>query len=127
MARAEGPTIVWFRNDLRLADNPALHHARERGAPLLCMFVLERDNGLRALGAASRWWLHHSLDALAQALDKAGARLDVYEGEAGKLIPALAEAAGAAALVFNRRYGRAFKTPKTSRKTGAEPHPDPPT
>ena len=107
MASDTGPTIVWFRNDLRLADNPALHHARERGAPVLCVFVLESDNGLRALGAASRWWLHHSLERLAESLDKIGARLDVLEGEAGKLIPALAKAANAGALHFNRRYGAA--------------------
>jgi deoxyribodipyrimidine photo-lyase len=101
-----GPTIMWFRNDLRLADNPALHEARETGQPLLCVFVLEEDNGLRQLGAASRWWLHHSLAALRADLETAGARLDIVSGEAGSIIPALVEAAGAGALMFNRRYGR---------------------
>ena len=102
---AERHSIVWFRNDLRLADNPALHAARERGAPLICVFVLESDKGLRPHGGASRWWLHHSLEALAASLDKFGARLDVLTGEAKELIPALAEAARAGALFFNRRYG----------------------
>ncbi len=97
---------MWFRNDLRLADNPALHEARETGQPLLCVFVLEEDNGLRKLGAASRWWLHHSLAALRADLETAGARLDIVSGEAGSIIPALVEAAGAGALMFNRRYGR---------------------
>ena len=103
--KSDGPSIVWFRNDLRLADNPALHAAKERGAPILCVFVLELDNGLRPLGAASRWWLHHSLEVLAAALDAAGARLDVFSGEAGEIIPALAKKAQAGALLFNRRYG----------------------
>lgn len=102
---AGGPTIVWFRNDLRLADNPALHAALARKAPILPIFVLERDNGLRALGAASLWWLHHSLLRLGEALEKAGARLHFYEGEAGTIVPELAEACDAGALVFNRRYG----------------------
>ena len=100
------PTIVWFRNDLRLADNPALHAAFERKAPVLAIFVLESDNGLRPLGAASRWWLHHSLAHLAEALDKAGMQLLFYQGEAGSIVPAVAKESGAAALFFNRRYGK---------------------
>ena len=102
----DGPTIVWFRNDLRLADNPALHAAVERGAPILAIFVLETDNGLRPLGAASRWWLHHSLLRLGEALKKAGAELHIYEGEAGTILPKLAEESNAGALFFNRRYGK---------------------
>ncbi len=96
---------MWFRNDLRLADNPALHEASARGGPLLCVFILEEDNGLRALGAASRWWLHHSLAALGKDLERNGARLDIFAGNAGEIMPALAAAAGARALLFNRRYG----------------------
>ena len=107
MTSKQGPSIVWLRNDLRLADNPALHAARDHGAPLLCVFVMESDKGLRPHGGASRWWLHHSLEALAASLDKTGARLDVLAGEAKTLIPALIEAAGAGALFFNRRYGGA--------------------
>ena len=100
-----GPTIVWFRNDLRMADQPALHAAVERGEPVLCIFILEADNGLRPLGAASRWWLHHSLDGLGADLAKAGAALTLYAGAASDIVPALAEAAGAGALYFTRRYG----------------------
>ena len=109
MAKTEtdGPSIVWFRNDLRLADNPALHAAKERGAPTLCVFVLEDDDGLRPLGAASRWWLHHSLAALTADLDKIGCSLALFTGKAGTIVPQLAEAAKAGALYFNRRYGGA--------------------
>ena len=100
-----GPTIVWFRNDLRLDDNPALHAAIQRKRPVLAIFVLETDNGLRALGAASRWWLHHSLERLGEALEKAGANLHFYEGAAGSIVPELVRTSGAGALLFNRRYG----------------------
>ncbi len=101
----EAPSLVWFRNDLRLADNPALDAAANRGGPLLCVFVLEDDNGLRPLGAASRWWLHHSLDRLNQALEARGARLDLFRGSAREIVPALAEASKASAVFWNRRYG----------------------
>ena len=103
----DGLSIVWLRNDLRLGDNPALHAAHERGARVLCIFISEEDDGLRPLGAASRWWLHHSLAALAADLEKAGARLDLYAGKAAEIVPALAKAAKAGALFFNRRYGEA--------------------
>lgn len=102
-----GPSIVWFRNDLRLADNPALHAAKERGEKLLCVYVLEEDNGLRPHGGASLWWLHHSLASLDADLQKAGAKLEIFRGKAAEIVPTLAKAAGAGALFFNRRYGGA--------------------
>ena len=102
---SDGPSIVWFRNDLRLADNPAVSAARERGKPILCVFVLERDKGLRPHGAASRWWLHHSLMALSADLEKAGATLSLFDGTAADILPALVTSAKAGALYFNRRYG----------------------
>ncbi len=97
--------MVWFRNDLRMTDQPALHAALERGRPVLCIFILESDNGLRPLGAASRWWLHHSLDRLGADLAKAGASLTLYAGAASTIVPAIVEAADAGALFFTRRYG----------------------
>ena len=103
--KTDTPSIVWFREDLRLADNPALHAAKGRGALLLCVFVLENDEGLRPNGACSRWWLNHSLAALGDALSKVGARLDILAGSSAELIPALAKKADAGALFFNRRYG----------------------
>jgi deoxyribodipyrimidine photo-lyase len=102
-----GPSIIWFRNDLRLADNPAVHAAHLRGRPILCLFVLEKDEGLRQHGGASRWWLHHSLDRLGADLAGLGARLDLLEGQALDLIPEVVAATNAGALFFNRRYGGA--------------------
>ena len=102
-----GPSIVWFRNDLRLADNPALQAAHDRGAPVHCIFILEQDKSLRKHGAASRWWLHHSLERLGADLGKAGARLDVFFANAAELVPDLILASEAGALFFNRRYGAA--------------------
>ncbi len=99
------PSLVWLRNDLRLGDNPALHAAVARGAPILCVFILENDNGLRALGAASRWWLHHSLDRLSEAIRARGGRLDIFEGPAREIVPSLTKAAQAGAAFWNRRYG----------------------
>ena len=57
-------SVVWFRQDLRLRDNPALTAAAARG-PMLPVFILDDVTpGPWRSGAASRWWLHHSLAAL---------------------------------------------------------------
>lgn len=97
------PVIVWFRDDLRLADNPALAEAATSGAPVLCVYVFDESASLRAPGGASRWWLHHSLAALAKDLKAAGADLWLMRGAASDLVPALARASGAR-TVWNRRY-----------------------
>ncbi|MEZ5787278.1 MAG: deoxyribodipyrimidine photo-lyase [Xanthobacteraceae bacterium] len=99
------PAIVWFRDDLRLADNPALAAAVETGRPLLCVFVLDDESkGLRPSGAASRWWLAGSLRALDAALKKRGARLILRRGAATRVIPDLAAETGTAAVTWNRRH-----------------------
>ncbi|WP_198378284.1 deoxyribodipyrimidine photo-lyase, partial [Neoroseomonas rubea] len=71
------PAILWFRQDLRLADNPAL--LALEGRPVLPVYVLE--DGPRAPGGAARWWLHHSLAALARALADRGAPLLLLRGD----------------------------------------------
>ena len=82
------PAIVWFRQDLRLADNPALHRAVESGAAVIPLFILEDgSDGVRAPGGAARWWLHHSLESLGQSLAKAGAPLVLRKGDRGRHPP----------------------------------------
>ena len=82
------PCIIhWFRQDLRLADNPGLAHAAANGS-VLPVYILDDDNAAaHKMGAASRWWLHQSLNALNDALD---GRLVVLAGDAAQLLPALA-------------------------------------
>jgi deoxyribodipyrimidine photo-lyase len=73
-------TIVWFRNDLRLADNPALAEATARG-PVVPVYVwAPEEEGEWPPGAASRWWLHRSLHALDRSLRERGSQLVVRRG-----------------------------------------------
>jgi len=87
---------------LRLADHPAL--AACAGAPALFVYVFEERVPRRALGGASRWWLHHALAALARDIAAKGGRLDILRGDPLVLVPALAEAADARRVVWSRRY-----------------------
>ncbi len=104
MPKAE-PAILWFRNDLRLADNPALVAAAATGRSVLPVFLLDDETpGPWRLGAASRWWLHHALDQLATDLRRHRGDLLLRRGDAGKLIRQLVEETGARHVFWNCRY-----------------------
>ncbi|MEE1611523.1 cryptochrome/photolyase family protein [Microvirga sp. CF3016] len=102
------PVLVWFRDDHRLGDNPALAAAAATGSKVLCFAVVNDDSeGLRPLGGAARWWLHGSLRALGEALEQAGSRLLLFEGSAHSVVEKIAVETGASAIFWNRRYGSA--------------------
>ncbi|HVI20174.1 MAG TPA: deoxyribodipyrimidine photo-lyase [Gaiellales bacterium] len=97
-------TLVWFRSDLRLADNPALTAAASRG-PVIPVYVWSPDEeDSWPPGAASRWWLHHSLSALERALERQGSLLVIRRGPADEALAGLMDETGADAVFWNRRY-----------------------
>jgi deoxyribodipyrimidine photo-lyase len=96
---ADRPSIVWFRQDLRVADHPALAHAAAQGS-VVPVFVLDDSRHGAAMGSASRWWLHHSLLRLREALKG----LVLLRGEPAAVLPELARRVSAQAVVWNRRY-----------------------
>ncbi|HSD70303.1 MAG TPA: deoxyribodipyrimidine photo-lyase [Woeseiaceae bacterium] len=96
------PVILWFRQDLRLADNPALLAAVASDAPLLPVYILDEVNaGVWAPGAAGKWWLYESLTALNKSL---GDALRFFRGNAGTIIPHLVAETRAQAVYWNRCY-----------------------
>jgi len=97
-------TIVWFRKDLRLADNPALHAAAQRG-PIVPVFIwAPEEEADWAPGEASRWWLNQSLGALEDQLRTLGSRLMLCRGSSQAVLQSLVRASGAEAVYWNRRY-----------------------
>lgn len=100
------PALVWFREDFRIADNPALAAAVESGRPVICVYVHDETSPeLRPLGGASRWWLHGSLDALRAGLQAIGGALHILRGDPRDLIPGIVAGSGCEAVFWNRRYG----------------------
>uniref|UniRef100_UPI003F971C56 cryptochrome/photolyase family protein n=1 Tax=Rhodoblastus sp. TaxID=1962975 RepID=UPI003F971C56 len=98
--------ILWFRNDLRLADNPALAAACASGLPLLCLYIHdEQAEGIRPPGGASRWRLNLGLGALAREISRCGGELHFLRGSAEDVLPRLVGKASAAKIFWNRRYG----------------------
>ncbi|MBI3505367.1 MAG: deoxyribodipyrimidine photo-lyase [Proteobacteria bacterium] len=102
---ALAPLLVWFRQDLRLVDNPALAEAAAAGRAVVPVYILdEAGEGAWAPGAASRWWLHHSLASLAKDLAARGSRLILRRGPSAKVLETLIAETGAEGVHWNRRY-----------------------
>ncbi len=95
------PVIVWFRQDLRLADNPALTAAVASGEPVIPVYVHGAET---VSGAASRWWLNGSLEALARDLGRLGSALVLRRGNPSGVVPALARETGASTVFWSRCY-----------------------
>ena len=75
------PVIVWFKQDLRLKDQPALAAAIQLKAPIIPLFIWSpKEEGDWPMGAASQWWLHHSLQSLEKDLSDIGLKLIIKQG-----------------------------------------------
>lgn len=102
-------TIHWYRDDLRVEDNPGLIAACEHAeAPgdVVGLYVLdEHTPGIRPLGGAAKWWLHHALESLHKDLQQLGIPLLIRAGDPQRILPELAEASGADRVHWSRRYG----------------------
>jgi deoxyribodipyrimidine photo-lyase len=117
-AAMTNPVLFWFRDDLRLSDNPALSSAVLSGHPVHFIYIVDKSgNHARALGAAQRWWLHHSLKALAEKIGSLGGRLELYQGDPSEVLPAIVSAIQPSAIFWNRRYDRASVACDASLKT----------
>ena len=93
--------IHWFRQDLRLSDNPALLRAVQSG-DVLPVYILDDENaGEHRMGAASRLWLHHSLNALNISLNQ---KLALYRGDPTKILPEIISRHDVKSVFWNRCY-----------------------
>ncbi|MGI9353540.1 MAG: cryptochrome/photolyase family protein [Rhizobiaceae bacterium] len=100
------PIIMWFRQDLRLVDNPALVHAMKSGKPVIAVYIHDEISpDVRPMGAAQKWWLHHSLDKLSASLEERRCKLHLHSGAAEDVIDIIVGQTGADAICWNRRYG----------------------
>jgi len=98
-------SIVWFRLDLRLADNPALQAAIEQSGAVVPLFIhAPEEEAPWSPGGASCWWLHQSLASLDAALRKLDTRLIIRRGQTLDSLRAVARETGASAVFWNRRY-----------------------
>ncbi|MFM2412134.1 MAG: hypothetical protein RLZZ587_467, partial [Actinomycetota bacterium] len=101
-------SLVWLRDDLRIADNPALTAALAESDHVAILYVLDDESPeVRPLGSASRWWLHHSLRSLARDIAELGGHLLLRRGPAREVVPAVVTEVGATSVHWSRRFGSA--------------------
>ena len=93
--------IHWFRQDLRLSDNPSLSAAAAKGAVLPVYILDDANAGDHRMGGASRWWLHHALQSLDKSLH---GKLNIFKGEPLECLSHLADTFNAKAVYWNRCY-----------------------
>ena len=96
--------IFWFRQDLRLSDNPAFLKACSEYKTVLPIYIDDNDELPRNLGEASRVWLHHSLLSLQKSLQQLNSELVIYKGPAEQIIHNLCEQLTVDAVLWNRCY-----------------------
>ena len=93
-------TLVWYANNLRVDDHPALIAAADRGA-VVPVYVYDPDySGPSAMGGASKWWLHQSLVALHDRLESMGSPLILRKGDPAEELRKVANAVGADRVYF---------------------------
>ena len=101
---AAPPSILWFRQDLRLADQPALRAAAATGGPVIPVYIWSpQEEGEWPPGAAARWWIARSLRSLETELQARGSLLVIRRGPAAAALRALARETGAERIVYTRR------------------------
>ncbi len=101
-------TVVWFRDDLRIADHPAFFHAAKSGEPIMALYILdEKSDGLRPLGSAQKWFLYHALKSLDESLGKIGGCLHLRSGKSREIIREIINNENIGAVHWNRRCGKA--------------------
>ena len=98
-------SLVWFRKDLRLSDNPALHSVAAKDDPTLLLFILDtQTEGALPVGGAAAWWLHHSLTALAKDIAEKGGRLILRRGDPQAILSEITETVPLSGVAWNRCY-----------------------
>jgi deoxyribodipyrimidine photo-lyase len=91
-------SIIWFRRDLRLADNPAFVAAVKAGVVLPVFIMDDKKPKAVQLGGASRVWLHHSLEKLDLSLK---GHLNVYVGDAATILVELVKRHAVSTVCWN--------------------------
>ena len=94
------PVLLWFRRNLRLADNAALTAAADSGSPIIPVYFVDEQEP----GSAGRWWLEHSLVSLDRTLRDMGGSLVIRSGSPQQVLAEICAQSGARALYYSRRY-----------------------
>jgi deoxyribodipyrimidine photo-lyase len=98
------PILLWLRKDLRLSDHPSLTAAIQTGHPVIPLYIHSPNSQDPKQGAASKWWLHHSLLSLRGDLKRIGGNLIIKTGEPASILATLCKSTSSAAVYVSRGY-----------------------
>ena len=98
---SEKIAVHWFRQDLRIKDNPSLEAASKFDSFIPIYILDDTNSGEFKMGSASRWWLYHSLNKLNESL---GGSLRLFKGDPCVILPKLIEDYSVSNVFWNRCY-----------------------
>ena len=96
--------LLWFHNDLRLGDNPALVKAIESGKPVIPLFIWDENDSDLHTGRAAMWWLHQSLDKLSSRIEGLGNKLILRKGNPKDIVKEIINEYDVSTVYLNRRF-----------------------
>ena len=96
--------LVWFHNDLRLGDNPALVKAIESGNKVIPIYIWDENDSDLHTGSAGKWWLHQSLDRLSNRIEELGNKLVLRKGNPKSIIEEFVSQNNISKIFMNRRF-----------------------
>ncbi len=99
--------IHWFREDLRLEDNPALSAASDAGLPIISLYILDEDHSNSfKVGPAQKIWLHFFLKSLEKSLKKYSIPLVIEKGKLVEVWQKLLKKISPKQVTWNRSFNQ---------------------
>ena len=99
--------LIWFRNDLRIFDNPALHFATQENSQIIPLYIFDTTSTTerhQRIGDAQTWWLLHSLKALSQSFSKRDIELIIETGDSVKILLSFIKQYSIGSVYWNKVY-----------------------
>ena len=93
-------TLVLFKNNLRINDNPVLYNGSKNNT-ILPVFILDEHNIKKKLGSASKYWLYNALKSLNQSLNN---KMLFFRGETLSIVDELIKKYDINKVVFEETF-----------------------
>ena len=93
--------IHWFRQDLRLRENPSLLSLSKKVDQIIPIYILDLN---QRIGSTSKWWLEKSLISLYDSIQKHNGKLNIFAGDPEKIISSILKNSNVKYVSWNRLY-----------------------
>ena len=93
--------IHWFRQDLRLQENPSILSLSKKVDQIIPIYIFDLN---QRIGSTSKWWLEKSLISLDGSIEKHNGKLNIFAGDPEKIISTILKNSNVKCVSWNRLY-----------------------